>query len=426
MTRFVFMALALIALSFDFALFRLWIRRRKTQAMKTYSSPKPGKPWISYAFWTYALLTNVVLLLVIFLAYRWPFFGPHSISRVPLWLAWWFLLNAIPKSCYLLFYALSRLWKSLLPGSGRWLRGMGIVLSMCIIALMVKGAFYDSRNFKLSPVDLYSPKIPPAFDGYRIVFFSDLHLGNLVNPQAFLSEFVAQANALEPDLLLHGGDLVNMYADEIRPELMDILSQLRAKDGIYSVLGNHDMGPYISPRVQALGWYPLENTRRVRQKSEAMGWKMLENASLQISRDSLYIGLSGLPYPPMPPHFPDSLTHFDPEATTRDLDTSVFNIMLCHTPKVWSPGYEEVYPSLRKIDLMLSGHTHAMQFKLRAGGRAWSPVQWKFPQWAGLYERDGRYLYVNEGLGYVVYPMRIGSRPEITLVTLHHSSLALN
>ena len=409
MIRFVFIFLALVALVFDLVLFRLCLRKVLRR-----------KRW-AYVFWAYAIFTDIILFMVILWGYHWPFYTPDSVSRVPLWLAWWFLLNTIPKILYIPFYLLSKLWKCFLPGSGRWLRWIGGMLGLCIIVVMCKGTFYNSRHFQVKQIEIHSSKIPAAFEGYRIVFFSDVHLGNLVRPEAFLPRFVDEVNALKPDLLLQGGDLVNMYASELQEPYMHILSRLRAKDGVFAVLGNHDMGPYFSKRIQELGLSPEENTRQLCEKMRAMDWKILENTSLQLQRDSVHIGLCGLPYPPLPPRFPDSLTHFDPILATADLDSSQFNLMLCHTPIVWShPSWRE-HPAFRKADLMLSGHTHAMQLKLKIGRWQWSPVQWMYPQWSGLYQRDERYLYVNEGLGYVVYPMRIGSRPEITLITLHHS-----
>jgi predicted MPP superfamily phosphohydrolase len=295
-------------------------------------------------------------------------------------------------------------------------RRAGLTLALYAAFLLAKGAFYNVRHFEIKSVTIESKKIPPAFDGYRMALFSDIHLGNLTRQESFLKKFVIQIKQLQPDIIFHAGDLINMYAAEITPKVQAILSQLQAPNGVYSILGNHDMGAYFGKRSEKIGLTPLENTRLVLLRQQEMGWNVLQNESLYIHRESDSIGLCGVPYPPLPPLFSDSLTNFDLRLATRLLDSAQFTIMLCHTPKVWEMMRDTL--PLKWVELMLCGHTHAMQAKVKIGTRQWSPAKWMYPYWSGLYERDGHYLYVNEGLGYVLYPMRIGTKPEITLITL--------
>jgi predicted MPP superfamily phosphohydrolase len=176
------------------------------------------------------------------------------------------------------------------------------------------------------------------------------------------------------------------------------------------------MGPYFRKRIIKKGLTPSLNTSLIVLRQKEMGWNVLQNESTQIYRNLGSIGLCGVPYPPLPPRFPDSLTNFNPYLATRLLDTTQFNIMLCHTPIVWETMRDT--PAFKRVDLILSGHSHAMQAKIETRLWRWSPARFMYKYWSGLYEHDGRYLYVNEGLGYVLYPMRIGGKAEITLITL--------
>jgi len=387
-------ALIVCALIIDYQIYTRIFRQKEACSKKK---------WIRLFFCVYALTVDLFIFIFIFLAFRWPFYGPHSISPLPLWLAWFFFLNAIPKCVWFLF---------------RWMGRWSIALALMVAFFLCKGAFYNTRHFLIKHITVASSKIPPAFNGYKIALFSDLHLGNLSRQQQFLQKFVSLTNQLHPDIVFFAGDLINMYADEITPEVQSVLSQLQAPDGVFSILGNHDMGPYFGKQAAKFGLSPLENTRQVLLRQRKMGWKILQNESVQIVKNQDSIGLCGLPYPPIPPYFPDSLTDYNPHLATHSLDASQFNILLCHTPKVWETMQDD--PAFTPIDLMLSGHTHAMQAKIRIGRLQWSPAAWMYACWSGVYERNGRYLYVNEGLGYVLYPMRIGSKPEITLITLQN------
>jgi len=349
---------------------------------------------------------------------------------------------------------------------GRWIRRIGIAFALYTAFILLKGSLYNTRHFEIQEVSIESSKIPHAFNGYKIALFSDVHLGNLSRQESFLHQFVTEINSLEADLVLFAGDLVNMYAQEITPEVAAILSQIRAPDGIFSVLGNHDMGAYIRQQHEVAAQKQQREVvsegvahrqqrevaarrqqREVVARQQEMGWRVLQNESVHIYRGGDSLGLCGVPYPPVPPLFSPSISDYDPLLATRLLNPSGFNMMLCHTPKVWDTmqdtltdwdtmqdslkdwgtmqdtltvwGTMQDSPALsRVVDLMLSGHTHAMQLKLKICRLKWSPAKWMYRNWSGLYERDGRYLYVNEGIGYVLYPMRIGGKPEITLLTL--------
>ena len=397
-------ALSLCAFFLDLCIYRLISLKTKRHRRRQ---------WIRIFYLGYAITVDLFIFAFILLVFRWPFYGVHSISPLPLWLAWFFFLNTIPKFAYFLLYPISRIVGK---SAGKWVRAIGIFLALYTTFVLVKGALYNTRHFEVKHIFIESEKVPPAFDGYQIALFSDVHLGNLSGQQRFLQRLVKQINQLHPDVILHAGDLVNMYAFEITPKVQSILSLLHAPHGVYSVLGNHDMGVYFRNRSEKIGLTPAENTRLVMEKQAQMGWRVLQNESVQLYQGGDSIALCGVPYPPLPPLFSHSLTTFNLKATTHALDSSQYNILLCHTPKVWEMMRDSLV--LTHIDLTLSGHTHAMQLKTTTRLRQWSPAQWMYRYWSGLYEYNGRYLYVNDGLGYVLYPMRIGCYPEITLITL--------
>ena len=387
-----FFALYLCALIIDYQIYRRIYRNTER---------RPKRRWLRPLFLIYAVTINIFIFTFIIFGYHWFFYGLH-VAPLPLWLTWIFFFNAIPKCVYVLLYPLSR--------------RLSIALASIAAFILIKGAFYNIHRIEVKYVTIESKKIPPSFDGYRMALFSDVHLGNLSQQKKFLNRAVNQINELQPDIIFQTGDLINIHTAEVSPSVQAIFSKFLAPDGVYGVLGNHDMGAYLGRRAKKSGYTPLENTRLLLLRQKDMGWIILQNESLQIGRGADSIGLCGVPYPPLPPRFPDSLTHFDPQLATSLLDTTRFNIMLCHTPLVWETLQDD--PAFKRVDLILSGHSHAMQAKVEIGSWQWSPARIIYRYWSGLYEHDNRYLYVNQGLGYVVYPMRIGCKPEITLFTL--------
>ena len=409
MRLFLIATLSLFALIIDYCFYVNITKRAKHHRIRQ---------WVPQTYLGYAIAVDIFIFAFIFLRYRWPFYGPNSISPLPLWLAWFFFLNTIPKCAYFLFFIVS---KRVGKRVGKLLRRSGEIVALCLVFLLIKGALYNTRHFEIKEIAIESPKIPHSFEGYRVALFSDIHLGNLSGQKSFLSQFVRHVQHLKPDIILFAGDLVNMYANEITQDVQVILSQMRAPDGVFSVLGNHDMGAYIGRRAEKIASLPRDSIARKQQEEivkrmHEIGWRVLQNESILIVRKNDSMGLCGVSYPPIPPLFSESLTDFDPVLATQQLDISNFNMMLCHTPKVWEDMGDS--PALKQMDLMLSGHTHAMQMKIEIGSRKWSPAKWFYRYWGGLYKRDSRYLYVNEGLGYVLYPMRIGGKPEITIITL--------
>jgi len=248
--------------------------------------------------------------------------------------------------------------------------------------------------------------LPAAFDGYRIVQISDLHVGTYMSDTTFIHDIVAQVNALHPDVILFTGDIVNRRSDELEPHWRT-LSRLNAPDGVYAILGNHDYGDYSEWPNEAMKG---DNMCALYDYFGLMGWNLLLNDHSIITRgnDSIVlIGVENVGDPPFPVYgsLKDSYT---------DLSDDRIKILMTHNPAHWE--MEVADNDTIDVALTLSGHTHAMQVRMLG----LSPAAWRYEHWGGLYrdECGKSQLYVNIGTGTVGLPMRIGATPEITVITL--------
>ena len=309
-----------------------------------------------------------------------------------------------------------KLWHSRSLKLGKYI-GLPAAL-ICFIA-MWWGALITRHNIEVVNVDINSPKLPHAFDGYRMVQISDLHVGTWGNDTSFISKLVDSVNNQKPDVIFFTGDIVNRHTGELEP-FVKTLSRLHAPDGVWSILGNHDYGDYIEWSSES---EKEANLNLLKHLQPQMGWKMLNNQSDILARKGDTIRLIGVENWGEPPFhqygklkasYPsDSLNH-------TGLNDKNFKILLSHNPEHWR---QEV-TNISNIDLTLSGHTHAMQTEIKVGNWKWSPAVFRYPLWGGLYlgqNKNGELLqlYINIGAGEVGMPFRIGAVPEITVITLH-------
>ncbi|MCE3295762.1 MAG: metallophosphoesterase [Crocinitomicaceae bacterium] len=272
---------------------------------------------------------------------------------------------------------------------------------------LVWGLVKTAYDFKVHRVRINSAKIPAAFQGLKIVQISDIHTGSL---QGFrqLQKAVDLINSLKPDLIVFTGDLVNNQSNEAGPYI-PILKQLQAPMGIYSVLGNHDYGDYNS-------WNSTEDKQRnmeeMYQIHRNLNWKLMLNEHVALEKDNEHIALIGIENWSANLNFKK---YGKLDRAYQGAENYPYKILLSHDPSHWSYEVKELY---KDIDLTLSGHTHGFQFGVEIPGFKWSPSQYIYPQWAGLYKKEDQLLYVNRGLGCLGYMGRIGIRPEITLIEL--------
>jgi len=267
--------------------------------------------------------------------------------------------------------------------------------------------FSNKYNYQVVKQRLRFQNLPAAFNGLKIVQISDVHSGSFNNKGA-VQQGVDKILKLKPDLILFTGDLVNNKAEEML-DYIDVFKQLAAPLGVYSVLGNHDYGDYVQWESKE---QKTENLDRLKQVHGQMGWRLLLNENVLIERDGHKIALLGIENWSAKANFPKYGKMDQAHPGTEEVP---FKILMSHDPSHWEA---EVLNKYNDIDLMLSGHTHGMQFGVEVPWLRWSPVQYVYKQWAGLYESGHQKLYVNRGFGFIGYPGRVGILPEISLLEL--------
>ena len=366
------------------------------------------------------LVISLALLTVIAC---WPIRSGGKDILPVMWIIYAFLTILIPKISYVVCSVVGRLFK--ISRNGRKINygvSIGVVIAVIIFILMWWGALFTRNRINVEEVTVSSPRVPKAFNGYRIVQLSDLHVGTWGNDTRFISKLVNRVNSMNPDLIVFTGDVVNRETSEMEP-FLSIFSKLKAKDGVYSVLGNHDYGDYMDWEFSS---QRDSNNMLMSVWQNQIGWKLMNNRRDFITHggDSIVIlGVENWGEPPFRQY--GKLTEAYPLSrdSVYNLNDSRFKILLSHNPEHWN---REV-TNISNIDLTLSGHTHAMQMVFNIFGYEWSPSEWKYPQWKGLYERKNpngemTRVYVNIGAGEVGIPSRFGSAyPEITEITLRHS-----
>ena len=316
-----------------------------------------------------------------------------------MWAFWVWMITVLPRiACY--FFRLVGLPRA------------GIAAGICVAALLIWGSTRGRTQIRVSRTEVCSERIPAGFDGFRIVQFSDVHLGTLVCPEAELSRIADSINSLHPDLVVFCGDLVNIRYTELDSTAMRLLGGIRSRYGTFSITGNHDTGNYVR---DTLSLPPATNIAALVERQRAMGWRVLDNETVYLRRGDDSISLSGISYDRSlaRQRHDRTLPGYDFGTTYRDVPQELYNITAAHIPQLWEQILDAGYG-----DLTLSGHVHSMQGKIRLFGRAFSPAQLMYRHWSGPYEKQGRTLYVNDGIGYVGFPMRIGANPEITLFEL--------
>jgi hypothetical protein len=272
--------------------------------------------------------------------------------------------------------------------------------------------FSNKYNYHVKKVRLNYPNLPSAFKGMKIVQLSDIHSGSFTDKEA-VRRGVDRAMSLNPDLILFTGDLVNDRAMEME-NYMDVFNQLKAPMGVFSILGNHDYGDYYwghNPRGAA-AIEKRNNLERLKQVHAEMGWRLLLDEHVVLDRNNEQIALIGIQNWSALKRFPK---YGDLKKAYAGAEHFPFKILMSHDPTHWDA---EVRPDFPDIDLMLAGHTHGMQFGVELPWFKWSPVEYVYRQWAGLYQEGKQWLYVNRGYGFIGYPGRVGILPEITLIEL--------
>jgi predicted MPP superfamily phosphohydrolase len=297
----------------------------------------------------------------------------------------------------------------------KFVSSIAIGIAAIPFASLLYGMYQGKYNYKVLKHVLHFEDLPEAFDGYRITQISDIHSGSFDNREKieYAVNLVQEQNS---DAILFTGDLVNNKATEMLP-WKDLFSQLSAKDGVFSILGNHDYGDYVSWNSEAEKSQNLEDLKFLQRD---MGFDLLLNESRFIERDGQRIALVGVENWGKGGFKKSG----DLKKASKDIDSNDFKILMSHDPSHWD---EVVLKDDYHYHLTLSGHTHGMQFGIEIPGWIkWSPVKWRYKHWAGIYKELGQYINVNRGFGYLGYPGRVGIWPEITVIELKKGSENLN
>ncbi|MET0635394.1 MAG: metallophosphoesterase [Chitinophagaceae bacterium] len=393
------------------------------QALKVIA-PQPGsryRPIVLYGYWVLSALALLTLLILpslhldnqakltrstVFALIAGIFFAKlvaalffiiDDIRRLIQWIAGKFFFpntevadlsksDGISRSAFLT-------WTGMLFGGG-------------LFTTLVYG-FGNKYKYQVTKIPLTYSNLPASFRGLKIVQLSDIHSGSFTD-KASVIKGVEKVMALQPDLILFTGDLVNNNSDEMT-EYMDVFNKLHAPMGVYSSLGNHDYGDYQKwdgPAAKAA------NLDRLKEIHKELGWRLLMNEHVVLEKGGEQIALIGVENWSAKSNFPKYGDLAKAHAGTASYP---FKMLLSHDPSHWDA---QVLTQFKDVDLMLAGHTHGMQFGIEVPGFKWSPVQYMYKQWAGLYEQNNQKLYVNRGFGFIGYPGRVGILPEITLIEL--------
>lgn len=295
-----------------------------------------------------------------------------------------------------------------MPSRSKFMAQLGLLLGGIPFVSLLQGMVRNPYRYKIFQETVKIPDLPSELEGLRIVQISDIHSGSFLLKEP-VKNAVSLINSTEADLVFFTGDLVNSKAKEAAP-FIDVFDKINARFGVYSVLGNHDYGDYASwPDHQA----KLANMVELEDTHKKMGWKLLRNAHELIDVRGTKVAVIGVENYSTHPRFPK---YGDLQKAHQGTEEAQLKLLLSHDPSHWE---DQVTSTFKDIALTFSGHTHGFQFGIEIPGWfKWSPIKYVYKQWAGLYQQDKQYLYVNRGLGYLGYPGRVGILPEVTVLDL--------
>ena len=355
--------------------------------------------------YTFLSITVISYLFILFTPLFMYFFINEGNSchmmKVSMILLTTFLALTIPRQ---LFCAL---W---LPvRNNRYWTFISLSFSFTLFVFFIYSVFVTRTDYQIKEIKIPYCNLPDEFNGYRIAFISDIHTGSMIDPIKETKDVIDAVNSTGADIVLIGGDIINIDHSEISESLIYEYSLLKARDGVFMVLGNHDTGAYIKNSDRAIRDV---NSMVLKSKMECAGLSVLKDSTVYIERCGACIAVTGIDYNEellKYKHSMDAVKCVDFTNIYNNVPDSIFNITVSHLPQLWHSLCDGGYS-----DLTLSGHVHAMQMKIAS----FSPARFMYKEWSGLYENKMGKLYINDGIGCVGYLARFGAFPEITVIEL--------
>lgn len=384
------------------------------QAVKTFTKVR----WVLLAY------SSISLAVILFIAYQFTQFdrsvGQTKMTMITMGLV---LLVSIPKIIITLLLLLEDIFRvfsgiinrfskpeigtSFLPDRRKFISQIALGLAAIPFTSLIYGMTFGKYNYKVITQQIFFPDLPDAFDGFKITQISDVHSGSFDNPEK-INYAIDLVNEQNSDMILFTGDIVNTHAKEMLPWIATFNRIKEHKYGKFSILGNHDYGEYVDWKSEK---DKEANFHAIKDLYGKIGFDLMLNEHKFITKGNDKLAIVGVEN--WGRHFKKA---GDLNKASAGLDSKDFKVLMSHDPSHWDA---EVNTHPQNFNLMLSGHTHGLQFGIEIPGIfKWSPAQYVYEQWAGLYEKAGKFIYVNRGFGYHAYPGRVGIMPEITVIEL--------
>lgn len=381
---------------------------------------KRWNPDVQLAFKIFYWLISILPLVIVFIYGKGG--REHPSGDVLKWASAFLFILFSAKLIFAIFLGIDDFWRLIKWASGKlfpesapnlerqkFLVTTGALLAGSLFSLLSFGIIKGAHNYKVRTRRIAINGLPTALEGLKIVQISDIHSGSFWNKKA-VADGIQKINDLNPDLIFFTGDLVNDKAKEFEP-VKNLFAQLKAKYGIFSVLGNHDYGDYaIFPDEEGLT--KEQNLSNLMNHQKSIGWKLLNNENEIIEIAGEKVAILGVENWSAHLRFPK---YGDLKKAYENTQEAALKLLLSHDPSHWKA---EIVKNFNDIAITFSGHTHGMQFGIDSKYYRWSPVQYQYKEWADLYTEENQYLYVNRGFGYIGYPGRVGFYPEIAEIIL--------
>lgn len=372
---------------------------------RAYRKVSASKLWQRIIYATTLTLLNILPLILLSITAVAPD-NSQTIMSIASWaLTIYTIATLVRMSFYLGFLTIK---------PKKWALIVGGIFATIVFATLCNSLINTRTNLKIKRVVIKHASIPKSFDGFRIALFSDLHIASLISPEREITRLAESINKQDADMVIFAGDLLHIRHTELSAKIASILSTIKARGGVYTVLGNHDTGVYIK---DTLSLTKNENIAHLNTKIGQIGWILLRDSTIYAVRGRDSIAVTGIDFTDALLEYKHSFAtpdNYSAESLFSSIPKEMFNIAVSHLPQLWHP-----ISSGNFAELTLSGHIHATQVAVEMFGKRVSPAMLMYKEWSGLYSKDNNHLYITDGIGSVGFYLRIGARPELTIIELN-------